>query len=317
MRFQLRSSRWPSAGTQPKPPSMNTILSSRKVLEHAFHDQAGHLRLAGAGVLGHLLDVERRPAGIADGAPAVAEHMDADRQTRFACGFVDRPVAAAAHQLAGAGEHQHLGKAAVAGAAADFLARSIRVLVRHDQRRLEPRVARVPAIDLELVGGESQRRAVVIVLLALPRRRQRVHQGIVDAIEIEVLLAHELVIARRQAAVRRPRIAARSQRLPLGVRKALDVAVVRARTVGLRVIPPAIAEIGPQILERAFRMDVAVDDLQLCVLALRSICLASMFMAHPPSAPRRAIFIRSFAAAQAFYCHCGQCSADGAPQNAG
>ena len=72
----------------------------REMLEHAFHDQAGHLRLAGGGVLGHLLDVERRPAGIADGAAAIAEDVHADRQARLAGRFVDRPVAAAAHQFA-------------------------------------------------------------------------------------------------------------------------------------------------------------------------------------------------------------------------
>src|SRR5580704_10307246 len=38
---------------------------------------------------------------------------------------------------------------------------------------------------------------------------------------------------------------------------------MRARAVGLRVIPPAIAQVRPIILDRSFGMDVAVDDLQL------------------------------------------------------
>src|SRR5262249_49102630 len=34
----------------------------------------------------------------------------------------------------------------------------------------------------------------------------------------------------------------------------------RCLAVGLQIVPPAIAEIGPQILERALGMDVAVED---------------------------------------------------------
>ena len=189
--------------------------------------------------------------------------MHADRQARLAGRLVDRPVAAAAHQVRGAGEHQHVGEAAVARAAADFFARGVRIFVRHDQRSLEPRIERVPMIDLELVGGERQRGGELVVLLALPRRRQRIHHAILDAIEIEVLLAHELIIAGRQPAVRRPRVAPRRQRLALRIGKALDVAVVRARAVGHRIVPPAIAQIRPQIFQRTLRMNVAVDDLQL------------------------------------------------------
>src|SRR6202035_1349071 len=120
-----------------------------------------------------------------------------------------------------------------------------------------------PVVELEFIAGKRQRRAVVVVLLALPRRRQRIHHAIFDAVEIQMLLTHELVIAGRQPAVRRPGIAARRLRLRLRIGKAFDIAVVRARAVSLRIIPPAIAQIRPIILDRGFGMNVAVDDLQL------------------------------------------------------
>src|SRR5215510_11088901 len=50
------------------------------------------------------------------------------------------------------------------------------------------------------------------------------------------------------------------ERLALGIRKAFDVAVALTLAVGLQIVPPAIAEIGPQILKRALRMDIAIED---------------------------------------------------------
>src|SRR5262249_28371604 len=55
-------------------------------------------------------------------------------------------------------------------------------------------------------------------------------------------------------------IAARRLRLALGIGIALEVAGALALAVGLQIVPPAIAEIGPQLLDRALRMDVAIDD---------------------------------------------------------
>ena len=177
-----------------------------------------------------------------------------------------------------------MGEAAIAGALADFGARRLAVLVGHDDRGLEPRIAPVPALELVLVGGERHGGAELVVLVALPGRRERIHDAPFDAVEIEMLLAHEVEIARRQSAAGRPGVAARRQRLALGIGKALDVAVALALPVGLQIVPPAIAEIGPQILERALGMDVAVDDADACAVWRRAAgCLTSMFIAPAPS----------------------------------
>ena len=60
--------------------------------------------------------------------------------------------------------------------------------------------------------------------------------------------------------------------------------MMRARPIGLRVVPPAIAQVGPQVLQRTFRMNVAVDNLQLVFGAAVDL-RASMFKALPPWVP--------------------------------
>src|SRR5262249_22544878 len=134
------------------------------------------------------------------------------------------------------------------------------ILIGNDDRGLEPWIAPVPAFELVLVGGERHGGAELVVLLALPRGRERIHDAPFDAVEIEVLLAHEVEIARRQAAAGRPGVAPRGERLALGIRKAFDVAVALTLAVRLQIVPPAIAEIRPQILKRALGMDIAVED---------------------------------------------------------
>src|SRR5215475_1893907 len=74
-------------------------------VEQAFHHHAGDHRLGGRGVLGHLLDIERRPAAIGHGPAAVAERMDTDWQAGFHCRPIDWPVALAAEGFGGAAEH--------------------------------------------------------------------------------------------------------------------------------------------------------------------------------------------------------------------
>jgi hypothetical protein len=90
-----------------------------------------------------------------------------------------------------------MGEAPIAGAAANLHPRSVRILVGHDERSFQPRIERVPMVELELIGGERQGRAEFVVLLALPGRRQWIHHAIFDSVEIKVLRAHELVVARR------------------------------------------------------------------------------------------------------------------------
>src|SRR5262250_931351 len=73
-------------------------LELRITLEHAFENEAHDLRLAAGGMLGHVLDIERGPAGVAGGAAAGAEPADADWKPGLDRRLVDRPVAALAQK---------------------------------------------------------------------------------------------------------------------------------------------------------------------------------------------------------------------------
>jgi len=102
--------------------------------------------------------------------------------------------------------------------------------------------------------------AEFIVLVALPGGRERVHDRVFDPVEVEMLPAHEIEVAGRQAATRRPGIPARGQRLALGIGKALGETLAAARSIGLQMIPPALAQKRPQILHRCLGMNVDIDD---------------------------------------------------------
>ena len=186
--------------------------------------------------------------------------MNADGKAGLDRRLEDRPVAALAEKLAGAAQEQDVGETAIAGAFANLDAGQFAVLIGNDDGGLEPRIAPVPAFELILVGGKRHGGAELVVLLALPGRRKRIHHAPFDPVEIEMLLAHEVEIARRQSAAGRPGVAPRRKRMALGIGKAFDVAVALTLPVGLQIIPPAIAEIGTQILERALGMDIAVED---------------------------------------------------------
>src|SRR6516164_6428151 len=101
--------------------------------------------------------------------------MDADRQPRLDGGLVDRPIALAPERLTGAAQQQDLGKAAVAGATADFARGGLRVLIGDDDRRLEALVAPRKALELAFIAREGERRGKLGVLLALAGRCQGVH----------------------------------------------------------------------------------------------------------------------------------------------
>src|SRR5262245_55182063 len=64
-------------------------------LEHALHDQARNRSRQRGRVLGNLLDIERRPAGVAHGTAARAEDVNADRKAGFDRRFEDRPTRSA------------------------------------------------------------------------------------------------------------------------------------------------------------------------------------------------------------------------------
>ncbi len=130
--------------------------------------------------------------------------MDADRQAGLDRRLEDRPIAPLAQKLAGAAQEQHVREAPVAGTLANFLHGKLGVLVRDHHRRLEPRLPPVPALELVLVGGERHGGAELVVLLALPGGRERIHDAPFDAVEIEVLFPHEAEVARGQTAAGRP-----------------------------------------------------------------------------------------------------------------
>src|SRR3984893_6621756 len=125
-------------------------------------------------MLGDLLDVEGRPAAAAHRPAARPEDVDAHGQAAFARRLEDRPIAPLAEQLAGAAQEQHMRKAAIAGAPADLLHGELAVLIGNDDGRLEPRLAGVPPGPLVLVGGKRFSAAELVVLLALPGRREGV-----------------------------------------------------------------------------------------------------------------------------------------------
>src|SRR5262249_37673766 len=141
-------------------------------------------------MLGSLLNVERGPAGIAHGTAAEPEDMDPDRESGFDRGFEDRPIAALAQKVARSAEKQHMRKAAVAGALANFHACELGVLVWDDHGCFETRVASVPAVQLIFIGGKGHRRTELIVLLALPTGRERIHDAPLDAVHVEILFTH-------------------------------------------------------------------------------------------------------------------------------
>src|SRR5262249_40634369 len=189
-------------------------------LEHPPHDRARDGGGQGGRVLGNLLDIERRPAGVAHGAAARAEDVNADRKAGFDRRLEDRPITPLAEKLASAAQKQNVREAAIARALPNLRAGHFAILIGNDDRGLEPWIAPVPAFELVVVGGERHGGAELVVLLALPRGRERIHDAPFDAVEIEVLLAHEVEIARRQAAAGRPGVAPRGERLALGIGKA-------------------------------------------------------------------------------------------------
>ena len=230
------------------------------LLEQPLEDHARDHRLLAGRVLGHLLDVERGPAGVGHRPARIAEHVDADRQSGLDGCLIDRPVAAPPVCFRGAAQHEHLREVLRTRAALDLGLRGVRILIRHDHRSLEALVLRGPPFDLLLIRGECDGGGEFRVLIALRGRLQRIQDAVVHVVEVEQLLAHETKIAARQAAARRPRIAARRLRRDLRHRIGLGETVARPDAVGLQVRPPLIGEMLAVVLEQHLRVDVAIDD---------------------------------------------------------
>src|SRR5262249_21531432 len=189
----------------------------------------------------------------------------ADRKAGLDGRLVDRPVASPPERLAGAAEHEHLAELAPAGTAPDLARGRHAVLVGHADRRAEPRLAANPELGLRLVRGRRHGGGKIGVLLAEPGRRERGQDGVVDPIEIEMLLADEVDIAPGHTAGR-PGIAARRQRGDLRELIALGMPVPLADAVGVQILPPAVAQMRLELLVRDPGVEVAVDDLDLGLL---------------------------------------------------
>ena len=92
---------------------------------------------------------------------AKAEGVDADRETGFGRGLIDRPVAALPKRLGVAAHHQHLREVLVAGARANLLCRGWAIFGRHHDRRLKAAVLAGPLRDLPIIDCMGQRCAEI------------------------------------------------------------------------------------------------------------------------------------------------------------
>ena len=123
--------------------------------------------------------------------PAGAEDVESDRQVVTLGGFVDRPVAAVAERLGGAGEDENLAEVGVGAAALDFLRRCRAVLVGNDEPALEALLGPRKRIALPVVGGRAHGGGKFHVHLALAGVAERAENAGFDAVGVEVLGLHQ------------------------------------------------------------------------------------------------------------------------------
>jgi hypothetical protein len=191
--------------------------------------------------------------------PTGAEHVEADRQVIALGGFVDRPVAAVAERLGGAGEDEHLPEVGVGAATLDFLRRSRAVLVGDDEAALEALFRPRERIALPVVGGRAHDGGEFEVHLALAGIAERAKDSGFDVVGVEVLGLHQRQ-ARSGPAILRPGVAATGEWRRLRIGLAVGAAVLAARPVGFVDVPPLLGEIRFQVRHRAYGgMDVAID----------------------------------------------------------
>ncbi len=215
-----------------------------------------------------FLDVVRRGArALRAGITADAADMHADRAASFHRSLIDRPVALAAEWLGGARRQQYLHEPFVAGAAGDFAARL--PSGSSGLTRIEPRSRGSLSsqyADLPFIDGAGQCGAVLDVALGA-RAAQRDQDADFDAVEVKVLLAHEIEVSAGRRAGRRPCVAARDIRSHARVGQSFRQRLPREVGVGLRMLAPAIRQERLQLNRRAhLRMDIAIDHGKLCRL---------------------------------------------------
>ena len=210
----------------------------------------------------HVLDIVGGPAAAGYRRAAEAEGMD--RQTAGRPRprrVVDRPVAALAHRLGRAVQHEDLDIVFLAGAALDLAHRRRGVLIGDDDGGLEPGLLAGPEGDLPVVDGAAIGVRKVEVLQALAGL-ERVQHAEADIVRVEMLGAHEGKVAAGPAAGGRIGVAARGVGLALRIGRAVQEGLAGPGAVALQMALPALLEEGVDLALERFRarMDVAVGD---------------------------------------------------------
>ena len=231
--------------------------------------------------------------------PAIAAGMDADRQACCFRGGVDRPVFAPPERFVRTRRNVDLDVPSKRRAAFDFRNRRHRIVLAHQDRRLQAGIGPCEELVLPFVDGVLQRRAELQVHLREDAEVEHLQNSELDVERIEMLLLHEGEIGARRSAGRRPGVAPRDQwrRARVGRRRGERIADVR--TERLQVLLPAFWQERVQVVARMQRwMDVAIDDLQpgpRVLLRRRAVIGAIENVGH-------------FALLQAFVCRRGNVS---------
>ena len=178
--------------------------------------------------------------------------------------FVDRPVASPPERLHRARRQQHLHEALFLRALVDLGHGDSRVFLRHGDRGAEALVEVAELADLPVVHRRAERRAVIEVALVRAAAPERDQDSVLDAIRIEMLLAHELGVRARRRAVFRPRIEARNIGRHARMREPFRQSLPHVTAERCGVLLPALGHEREQ-LGRRFRrrMDVAIDEAEL------------------------------------------------------
>ena len=238
-------------------------LQRRKLLEHAFANQADDLGLKGLGHAPMVLDVVGGPAGPRNGSCSGAPKMDAHRQLAAQRGLIDLAVPGPPQGLVGPNQQEDLNESRMASHPIDLLRRQIPILVGNDNGGAQPGLRFQPFGDLPVVDRPGQRGSVLQVeLTAGPVKA--VEDAVSDVIGVQQLLPHEFQIRARRQSRRRPGI------VPGGVhqRPRIISSQMAAQSEPLMVPAPALRQVLVEgLIGGDDVVDVAVDDLQLRLFA--------------------------------------------------
>ena len=140
----------------------------------------------------------------------------------------------------------------------DLLGRLVRLFDRHHDRCLEPPVAAGPVITQPLVGGAADRDRQRRMAHALAAAAEGAQHGVLDVQRVEVLVAQQVEIAARHAAVCRPGIDAMRIRHRLGIAERRSDATAEA----LQHLPMLFGQPRSEVGNAPDRgVDIDVDNL--------------------------------------------------------